>query len=131
MFSGIESHILQSPPNVVVAEGASVNFTCVSNKTERVVWKFDKIGGSQTEILFTGLKLANRTASSSQFNVTTQSGLLASSSLIISYVKISDAGRYSCEDITTNTMQSYAELVVLGRPSFVSVFDCEVASVAH
>ena len=109
------SHVVQGPNSTAVIEGSNVTFTCVSNATSKIVWKFRRNASDTAENIFTGLNIAQSHRLTPRLNVSSEfKGGLNSSNLIVASVTLLDAGTYLCAEALSD-IDEYGELVVFGK----------------
>lgn len=116
--------IVVQPNNTVTLVGTGVRFVCATelNSTDAIRWNYyPSNGSSELTVIYSGTKINHRLNENNRFKISTDgavtsiSGRLRHVDLVISDVKMSDAGTYACLE-TTRPNQCYgASLIVLGN----------------
>ena len=103
-----------TPQSAAAVVGSQIMFTCKSDNNSIARWEFlEPGGGAEAELLFgTGGYVPTQTNTSKNYTVNIRSRGI--SDLLISNLKLSDAGKYICKEAGTAAVDR-AELVVLGN----------------
>ena len=109
-MSGIQAIIIETPSNIAVVEGSSIQLNCTSNDTGSPIrWLHRFADSSEETMVFTGVQFTKTYSNYSINNATPGECNLRMNSALMS-----SAGLYTCNEFKTRFNAS-ADVTVLGE----------------